>query len=411
MTSYKPHGLRRGARLAVGGLGAVLVISLAACGSSEADSAGKGSADAGCVNVPTVAPKDPDGVVAKLPDEVAAAYNGYPVDVFASAWADWEPSHPGPYKVGVLWQPPVNPTIGEMHDEMMKALEQSGEVEVIADVAPQSPTDVPGALQLFDQLLAKKPDLIILSPIASEPFAVKVDDAGKAGIPVVTPFLPVASKYAIGPTYNNWLLGASLASKVAEEVGGKGNVLIVRGIPGVQHDTDVFAGYEAVVEQCSGLKVAGEVVGNYNVAEAKSATLQFLSTHPEKIDAVLQVGVMTPGIIQAFEQLGRPIPVIADSGATRASVAYAHEHADSYVEIGSSNSRPSQGGAFAKTVLRTLHGEGPDLNHMVATATLIEQADVDAIYEEGWTSGDLSDATHPDDVFMTDDQLNAFFGG
>lgn len=409
--SYKPHGLGRGARLATGGLGVALALSLAACGSSESGTANAGSADADCVNVPTVAPKDPDGVVAKLPADVATAYNGYPVEVTASAWADWKPSHPGPYEVGVLWQPPVNPTIGEMHDEMMKALEESGEVEIVADVAPQSPTDVPGALQLFDQLVAKKPDLIILSPIASEPFAAKVDEAGKTGIPVVTPFLPVASKYAIGPTYNNWLLGASLASNVAEEIGGKGDVLVVRGIPGVQHDTDVYAGYEAILEQCPGLNVVGEVVGNYNVAEAKSGVLQFLSTHPEKIDAVLQVGVMTPGIVQAFEQLGRPVPVIADSGSTRASVAYAHEHADSYVEIGSSNSRPGQGGAFAMTVLRTLHGEGPELNHMVVPATLIDQDDVDSIYEEGWTSGDLSDATHPDDVFMTDDQLNAFFGG
>jgi ribose transport system substrate-binding protein len=410
MLSPMAQDLSRGARLAAGGLGAVLAVSLAACGSSEATTAGGGSVDADCMAVPTIAPKDPQGVVAQLPDDVAAGYNGYPVEVLPSAWSDWKPSHPGPYRVGVIWQPPVNPTIVQMHDHMITELQASGEVEIIADVAPQSPTDVPGALQLFDQLVAKKPDLIILSPIASEPFAAKVDAAGAAGLPVVTPFLPVESEYAIGPTYNNWLTGAQLASSVAEEIGGEGNVLVVRGIPGVQSDTDMNAGFTAVIEQCSGLELAGEVVGNYNVAEAKSAVLQFLSTHPEPIDAVLQIGVMTPGVIQAFEQLGRPVPVIADSGATHASVGYAHDHADSYVEIGSSNSRPGQGRAFAETVLRTLRGEGPVVNHMVVPATMIEQSDVDDIYEDGWTLGDLNDATHPDDVFMTDAQLGAFFG-
>jgi len=407
MSTKKP--CRRGARVVAGGLGAVLALSLAACGSSIGSASG-GAADAECVAIPQVAPKDPEGVVAKLPDDVAAGYNGYPVEVLPSAWSDWKPTHAGPYEVGIIWQPPVNPTIVQMHDQMTQALDASGEVDIVADVAPQNPTDVPGALQLFDQVLAQKPDLIILSPIASEPFAAKVDEAGEAGIPVVTPFLPVASKFAIGPTYNNWLTGAMLASKVAEEIGGQGTVLIVRGIPGVQSDTDMTAGYEAVVEQCSGLNLVGEVVGNYNVAEAKSAILQFLSTHPEKIDAVLQAGVMTPGVIQAFEQLGRPVPVIADSGATHASVGYAHDHADSYVEIGSSNSRPGQGHAFAETVLRTLHGDGPVINQMAVPATIIESTDVAKIYEDGWDLGDLNDATHPDDVFMTDAHLDAFFG-
>jgi len=410
MSTKKPTGRGRGARLTAGGLGAVLALALSACGSTSADSTNAGSADASCTAIPEVAPKDPEGVVSSLPEDVAAGYNGYPVEVFPSAWSDWKPDHAGPYKVGILWQPPMNPTIVQMHDQMVQELEASGEVEIVSDVAPQSPTDVPGALQLFDQIMAKKPDLIVLSPIASEPFASKVDEAGGAGIPVVTPFLPVASTYAIGPTYNNWLTGATLASMVADEVGGQGNVLIVRGIPGVQSDSDMMAGFEAVIEQCPDLKIVGDVVGNYNVAEAKSAVLQFLSSHPDRVDAVLQAGVMTAGVIQAFEQLGRPVPVIGDSGATQASVAYAHEHADSYVEIGSSNSRPGQGRAFAETVLRTLQGDGPVLNHMAVPATMIEQADVDDIYEGGWTLGDLDDATHPDDVFMTDAQLDAFFG-
>lgn len=182
---------------------------------------------------------------------------------------------------------------------------------------------MPGALQLFDQIMSKKPDLIILSPIASEPFIKKVDEAGQAGVPVVTPFLPVASKYAIGWSLNSITTGVTLGTKVARQIGGKGSVLIVRGIPGVQSDTDVNMGFKAALAQCPDLKVAGEVLGNFNVADTKSAILQFLSTHTGKIDAVFECGAMTPGVIQAFEQLGRPIPVIADVGATQGGIAYA----------------------------------------------------------------------------------------
>src|SRR3990170_5571316 len=101
MSTKKP--CRRGARVVAGGLGAVLALSLAACGSSIGSASG-GAADAECVAIPQVAPKDPEGVVAKLPDDVAAGYNGYPVEVLPSAWSDWKPTHAGPYEVGIIWQ-------------------------------------------------------------------------------------------------------------------------------------------------------------------------------------------------------------------------------------------------------------------------------------------------------------------
>src|SRR4051794_17887983 len=166
-------------RALAGASTAVLALLLAGCGTtSNASSAGVSSADAACLTVPDVAAKDPQGVLAKLPADVASAFNGYPGEIVPSAWAGWKADHAAPYKVGILWQPPVNPVMVKMHDEMKSALEATGAVQIIADEAPQGPTDVPGALQLFDQIMSKKPDLIILSPIASEPFIKKVDEAG-----------------------------------------------------------------------------------------------------------------------------------------------------------------------------------------------------------------------------------------
>jgi ribose transport system substrate-binding protein len=401
--------LRRAGRAMAGAFTAVLVLSLAACGSSsDASSAGSSSADASCVTIPDVAAKDPQGVLAKLPADVAAAFNGYPGEILPSAWAGWKADHAAPYKVGILWQPPVNPVMVKMHDEMKSALEASGAVQIVADVAPQGPTDVPGALQLFDQILSNKPDLIILSPIASEPFIKKVDEAGQAGIPVVTPFLPVASKYAIGWSLNSFTTGVTLGTKVAGQIGGKGNVLIVRGIPGVQADTDVNTGFKAALAQCPDLKVAGEVVGNFNVADTKSAILQFLSTHTGQIDAVFESGAMTPGVIQAFEQFGRPIPVIADVGATQGGIAYAHDHSKSYIEIGNDNAS-GQGEATAKVVMRTLENGGPIVNTMVVAPTFIDAKEVPTVYQKGWEIGNLDLVTLPGNVFLPDNVLDHFF--
>src|SRR3954468_22909792 len=187
---------------------------------------------------------------------------------------------------------------------MTSALQKSGDIQVVANVSPQAQNDVPGALQLFNQLVAGKPDLIIAEPLAPAPFVDAIDAAGKAGIPVVTAREPVPTASSIGVGVNNWLQAATLAAKVVQKMGGKGSVLMVHGIPGVQQDSDAFAGFQAVLAQCPDIKVAGEVTGNYNPAPTKGATLQFLSSHPGQMGAVLESGVMTAGVMQASSSSG-----------------------------------------------------------------------------------------------------------
>lgn len=55
---------------------------------------------------------------------------------------------------------------------------------------------------------------------------------------------------------------------VAEALDGKGSVLHVHGVPGVPSDIDVTAGFEAVLDSCPDLTLAGEVDGMFGTADA-----------------------------------------------------------------------------------------------------------------------------------------------
>jgi len=416
MSPIPSRVLHPGRRLtALAGAAAVTTLVLTACGSgasggTAAGASGSPAAAGKCGSVPDVAPKDPQNVVAALPHDVSAAYNGYTGEVLPSAWAGWKPSHPAPYKVAILSDPPVNAFQTTLFESMTSALKKSGDVQVVANVSPQAQNDVPGDLQLFNQLVADKPDLIIAEPLAPAPFVGAIDAAGKAGIPVVTAWEPVPTASSIGVGVNNWLQAATLAAKVVQKMGGKGSVLMVHGIPGVQQDSDAFAGFQAVLAQCPDITVAGEVTGNYNPAATKGATLQFLSSHPAQIGGVLESGVMTTGVIQAFQQLGRPVPAIADVGSTQGSVAFAHDNKSSYSMFGTSTPDAAIGEAVAQVAIRTLHGDGPVLNQLITEPKYITADNLGTVYESGWTLSSPGDAALPGDTFMTDEQLNAFFG-
>lgn len=382
-----------------------------AASTSSASAAPATSADEGqCGSVPEIAPQDPDGALADLPAELQASYNGFPQPVQASAWADWKPDGEGPWDVAVLWQPVMNTFVTNTHKGLVEALEASGDVNVIADLAPKDPTDVPGQLQQFNQVVAQKPDLIILMPLAAEPFVEPIEAAAEAGIPTVTPWLPVPTDSAIGISQNDWLAAAKTGAKVAASIGGKGDALMVHGIPGISSDNNAFAAFESVLSLCPDIRKAGEVTGNFSTAAAQGAVLQFLSTHPGEVAAVFQAGVMTPGIIQAFEQVGRPVPAIADLGSTQGSIAYAYENQDTYKEFGGSVPDEAIGRVAAEVALRTLNGDGPKLTPILTELEAIDNTNLDQVYQEGWTVNGNGNAWFPDDSFMEPEELDQFFG-
>jgi len=268
-----------------------------AAASSGAATSGASAAAApaagACGSIPTVAPQDPSGVLARLPASVTAAYNGYTSPIAASSWAHWKPGHPGPYKVAIVWNPPLNTFIVNTLKSMTAALKAAGDVAIVSSTAPQSPSDVPGNIQLYNEAVAEKPDLIISLPLAAGPLIPAVEAAAKKGIPTVSPWVATPTPDAVSVGTNNWLQAVTLASKVVTQLKGSGTILEVQGIPSVQQDIDAFAGFKSVLAQCPNITVAGEVTGDYSPAAAQQAVLQFLMSLREF--AVWQ----TPGVVAA----------------------------------------------------------------------------------------------------------------
>jgi ribose transport system substrate-binding protein len=393
---------------------ATAMTSLVACGggstSTGATSAKPQERAAGeCGSVPKIAPNDSSGVLASLGATVAANYNGFTLPVEASAWKDWKPSHDGPYKVALSFPPRNNSFLTDVYASLKKTLTESGKVTITKELTPTSSADVPGQLQQINQLIGDKPDMIIAQPIAPGPSAKIMDAAAKAGIPVVSAWSPTPTASAVSVGLNNFLQAATTAAKVAQAMGGKGSVLLVHGIPGVQQDADAMAGFKAALKLCPDIKIAGEVTGSYVNAATKAAVLQYLSTHPAGVDGVLQGGVMGLGVINAFKQLGKKVPPLGDLGSSRGTVAYAHDNTSNYQGFGTSTPNVAIGASIANVALKILAGDGPEVNQIITQPVYISKENIDKIYQSDWKVTDAAEAAGKTEDFMSDSYIAEFF--
>jgi len=161
-------------------------------------------------------------------------------------------------------------------------------------------------------IILKQPDVLLVDPASPTALNGVIDQAVAAGIRVVSfdGNVETDSAYNLAP---DWVgIGEKTAQSVVDNIGGKGNVLGVRGVAGTTIDDGQYQGWLNVLEKNPDVDLVGEVVGDWDQATAQTAVSSALSTLPD-IDGVFVAGG-SYGTAQAFEAAGRDIPVIYGGG-------------------------------------------------------------------------------------------------
>ncbi len=393
----------------------VAACALSACGSSSTGGstqtgtvASATPPESGCGSFPAPAPKDPDGLVAGLPQELRELYGGYPYEVTKSQWADWKPSHAPPYTVGVQWGAFGSDFQLQLYKRIIADLKQNPDISSVIDQSTGANLDVGQQLAQTRSMILKKPDIIILEQTQPQAFKAIVDEAAKAGIPVLVVLDSI--KGAVNLT-QNYYRGPGLSASVAvRQLGGKGNLLMVHSIPGVGSDNQAFEAYDAILQSCPGLKKAGEVFGMFVNATTKSETLKFLATHPQKIDGVLQAGGMATGIMEAFEQAGRPMPIVQDMTMLKGSAGYWRQHRETYLGAGTGFPLIDFAHHVATVTGNMLAGDGVQFSDVLGNMPTVTDENLDAWSEPGWTLKTPGTVLGPPrDSYLTDAQTDAYF--
>jgi ribose transport system substrate-binding protein len=311
--------------------------------------------------------------------------------------------------VAIVWAQLTTPFQVTTTDTLRAALESYPDVgEVSFDTTGQN-LDVGQEIGLMNQAIAARPDLIVLDPLTAPAFAAQIEKAGEAGIPVLLVLDSYDSPYAVNIGGNNVLSAAESTSHMARLLGGRGNLLFVHGLAGSSPDNDSETGFEAVLKHCPGLEHAGDVYGQFVSAAAKSETLKYLATHPKQVDGVFQVAGMAPGIMQAFQQTGRPMPVVTDIANSKGSLGYWRQHQGDYHGVGTGLGGESYGEAIADVAVRMLQGQGLKVNTVIDRLPLITDANLGEWAQPGWSLETPGIAPGPKGAFAPDDFLDPLF--
>ena len=279
-------------------------------------------------------------------------------------------------------------------------------------VIAQSPATVDTAQQLqqYETVSHSGVDLMIAFVLQPQPFARAIADAANRGIPTISAANPVPTADAVSVDGNKYLGAAETASYISRLQSGKGNWLYVKGIAGSAVDLLSVSAWDSVASHCPGVKVIkDQVYGGLSDSIAKGAMLRYLATHPQPLDAVMQTAYMGTGIMSAFQQSGRAMPVVEDSGLTKGTLGYWWHNRPKYHGVGTSVPAGPFSPAVAEVALRMLHGQGVKLNALVGVDPVVTDANLDKWAEPSWTLTTPGGAPGPRDSFMTSSYINAFF--
>jgi ribose transport system substrate-binding protein len=410
-------------KLSAGVAAIAVAAAVAACGDDDSGSsaskagsaskpAGGATTNASCIPAPpTALPGDPDGVAANLDGAAKGALAGYPGDVYESPWGSFKPKGGPPWKVGFS-----NNQASLYGTAVLNGIkkQQSADPEKVSDIValtPAKPNDVTTQIQQMRSLLQQDVDIIFA--LLSSPTALNavIDQAAKQGVPVVSIAGQSTSKNAINLQPNPTQLGYYGAAGLVNAMGGKaGNVLIVQAIPGLTYNTQVLESGKPVLEAC-GMKIVGTVAGAFDPATAKTAVLQFLASHPGKIDGVFQVSGMTPGIISAFQQVGREVPPVGDINPGAPSLVYWNENKDSYHGSGVAIA-PERTGEYTMALgLALLSGRGVKTTDVPFAPPVVTEKNLSEWVEPGWTSSTAAQANGPEDSLPIQGLVDSYTSG
>lgn len=188
-----------------------------------------------------------------------------------------------------------------LYNAVKDAVEAQGNTFV--GVLAESQTAVATQVNQIEDLINQGVDGLIINPMDSNACLQVLEKAKAANIPVVLVDQGVEAGhedlYVTFISTDNLTGGKSAGERMVQELGGKGNVIIVRGANGSQAGDDRADGFKAGIEG-SEVVMINEQAGDWVVDKAMQVTENMIQANDDIQGIFCCSDNMLPGILQAL---------------------------------------------------------------------------------------------------------------
>lgn len=180
----------------------------------------------------------------------------------------------------------------------------------------------------INDLVVRKVDAIALAAVSAQGTANAVDEAVKAGIPVLNMVTMTDSKNVkvrVAPA--DWDLGAVQAEFIGEKLGGKGKVVMLNGPAGATWSMTRYAGFKATLkEKYPEIEILGDRWTEMDRAVALNTMEDFLQRFPDLNAVYTPSDLIGCGAADAVKAAGKKGQIIVTTGSySRESDAFVRE--------------------------------------------------------------------------------------
>jgi ribose transport system substrate-binding protein len=184
---------------------------------------------------------------------------------------------------------------------------------------PTKPDSIPEQLSQVEDVVVKKPDAIVFTPVDYKALVPAVEKINAANIPVVN----ITDRSAAGAFVafvgaDDYSTGLETGRYLLKTLNGKGNFIILEGVKGALTSTDRVRGFNDALKENPGAKLLASQTGNYQRLQALQVMENLLQSHPQ-IDGVLAANdAMAMGVVEALEGANRTAKVVGINGTKEA---------------------------------------------------------------------------------------------
>jgi ribose transport system substrate-binding protein len=176
-------------------------------------------------------------------------------------------------------------------------------------VVQQAGADVNQQIQDIRNMISQGVSAITVNANSATALNGVINEAKRARIPVVSFDQRVTSPYAINVTVDHYAWGKRYAEWIATTLQGKGKVVILDGIPGHPAAEARKKAALDTFKRFPGIQIVWSGYGMWDSAKAQNVMATVIAAQPE-IDGAFVEDSMGLGVLRAFQNARRPIPVM-----------------------------------------------------------------------------------------------------